>query len=50
MTRSGHDVLDWPSCVSCLKVNLDLRRELVDSGDEVINGCEEDMALVDDNS
>jgi hypothetical protein len=43
-------VLDWPSCVSCLKVNLDLRRELADSGDDVINGCEDDMTLADDSN
>jgi hypothetical protein len=47
MTRKGHVVLDWPSCASCLKVNLDLRREAAERGEDVMNGWEDDMMLGD---
>jgi hypothetical protein len=43
MTRSGQDVEDWLSRLNCLNVKRDrLRFGLI--GDEVMNGCEDDMA------
>jgi len=45
MTRSGHVVLEAPSCARCLKVNWDFRRRVDcgEKGEEAIYGCEEDM-------
>lgn len=46
MTRSGHAVDDEPSWARCLYVNLDLglRPATGEMGEEVRNGCEEDIA------
>ena len=42
MTRRGQDVEDWLSRLSCLNVKRDRLRAGL-SGEEVMNGCEDDM-------